>query len=420
MNTIQRSFAAGELAPALFARADLSRYAIGLRTCRNMVVMRAGGATKRPGTQYVDTAGVASAYLLTMDAEVDVVAGHTANVTAVLTDFMGNVITAFPCTFETDNPAIATIAATGPRSATVTGVSNGTISVRARIAGLGIVSNNCAVVVTDFYVLHAFPAGTNNFNVTTGGIADRVVMIAGGGAGGSVDGTGVGTGGGGAGEFLRLDQTTDTADSTTFMHFTPGLYPISVGAGGQHVAADHSFGGGVFAVMDGNNGNDTTFLGKTVKGGGGGGGNLSASRAGHAGGSGGGGGSCGDGSEGTGGASNITNARGKGNGGAGGVNDSTKGGGGGGGAQFAGDHTSQGVGGAGQSDDITGASIEYARGGDGTGGGNGGTGLGAGGQGQSQGTNHQGGNGGDGIVYVRYKASSGIVATGGTVITFAV
>lgn len=49
----QRSFAAGEIAPALHARADLTRYAIALKTCRNMIVLRAGGVQKRPGTEYV-------------------------------------------------------------------------------------------------------------------------------------------------------------------------------------------------------------------------------------------------------------------------------------------------------------------------------------------------------------------------------
>ena len=53
----KRSFAAGEIAPALHARTDLSRYAIGLRTCRNMVVVRAGGAKKRPGTKFVVAIG---------------------------------------------------------------------------------------------------------------------------------------------------------------------------------------------------------------------------------------------------------------------------------------------------------------------------------------------------------------------------
>jgi hypothetical protein len=49
----QKSFAAGEIAPALYARVDVSKYAIGLRTCRNFIVMRHGGATNRPGTKFV-------------------------------------------------------------------------------------------------------------------------------------------------------------------------------------------------------------------------------------------------------------------------------------------------------------------------------------------------------------------------------
>lgn len=52
-STVQRSFAKGEIAPALHARVDTAAYEIGLRTCRNMFVMRQGGATKRPGTEYI-------------------------------------------------------------------------------------------------------------------------------------------------------------------------------------------------------------------------------------------------------------------------------------------------------------------------------------------------------------------------------
>lgn len=49
----QYSFASGELSPSLYARTDLNRYENGLRSCRNMIVMKQGGATGRPGTQYV-------------------------------------------------------------------------------------------------------------------------------------------------------------------------------------------------------------------------------------------------------------------------------------------------------------------------------------------------------------------------------
>jgi len=50
---IQRSFAAGEIAPALYGRVDQVKYATGLRTCRNHIVQRHGGVSNRPGTQYI-------------------------------------------------------------------------------------------------------------------------------------------------------------------------------------------------------------------------------------------------------------------------------------------------------------------------------------------------------------------------------
>lgn len=52
MNLAQRSFAGGELAPALYGRTDLVKYATGLRTCRNFFVHRYGGVSNRAGTEY--------------------------------------------------------------------------------------------------------------------------------------------------------------------------------------------------------------------------------------------------------------------------------------------------------------------------------------------------------------------------------
>lgn len=49
----QRSFSSGELAPALYARTDVAKYYTGLRTCRNMMVMRHGGVTNRAGTKFI-------------------------------------------------------------------------------------------------------------------------------------------------------------------------------------------------------------------------------------------------------------------------------------------------------------------------------------------------------------------------------
>ncbi|BAP80903.1 hypothetical protein MT1_3728 [Pseudomonas sp. MT-1] len=52
-STIQPSFAAGELAPSLYARVDLARYQTGLRLCSNFFVMPYGGVKNRPGTVFV-------------------------------------------------------------------------------------------------------------------------------------------------------------------------------------------------------------------------------------------------------------------------------------------------------------------------------------------------------------------------------
>lgn len=51
---IQRSFAAGELAPALHARADTAKYQQALKTCRNFYVRREGGVSNRAGLRFID------------------------------------------------------------------------------------------------------------------------------------------------------------------------------------------------------------------------------------------------------------------------------------------------------------------------------------------------------------------------------
>jgi hypothetical protein len=49
----QRAFTSGEIAPALYGRADLVAFASGLATCRNFFVRRHGGVTNRPGSRYI-------------------------------------------------------------------------------------------------------------------------------------------------------------------------------------------------------------------------------------------------------------------------------------------------------------------------------------------------------------------------------
>lgn len=54
MSTVaQRSFSGGEISSALYARVDVVKYSTGLRTCRNFLLARHGGAYNRPGTQFV-------------------------------------------------------------------------------------------------------------------------------------------------------------------------------------------------------------------------------------------------------------------------------------------------------------------------------------------------------------------------------
>lgn len=46
-------FSRGELSPKLHSRADLEHFKTGLKECQNFMVMRQGGLTRRPGTQFV-------------------------------------------------------------------------------------------------------------------------------------------------------------------------------------------------------------------------------------------------------------------------------------------------------------------------------------------------------------------------------
>jgi hypothetical protein len=374
-NRVQRSFAGGEVAPELHARADLARFAIGLRACRNMVVMRAGGATKRPGTKVVDVSGT-----------------------------------------------------------------------------------------TDHYVLHTFGPGTpwvfsDAFAVSNAGNGQyRALLVGGGGSGGSVDGSGVAGGGGGAGGVL------DKTNLTGLPALTVGSHAIVIGAGGPTNDADHTIGLG---SVSGNQGDDTTAFGLTAFGGGKGNAN-DASAGGPTSNGGSGGGQRGNQEDPhvppngvtlaliTGGTGTV----GQGHDGGDAARDPTATGGenwgGGGGGAGAPGHSGiknggtnvtggppnpipgggDGKGGDGIQSDITGTATYYGGGGgagniQGFGGANGGLGgggnggpvhsgtdgLGGGGGGGNAAGNNNAGRGGHGQVIVRYLASSGIIATGGTITT---
>lgn len=215
-----------------------------------------------------------------------------------------------------------------------------------------------------------------------GVVTVEYLIVAGGGSGGAtpVGGTLLRGGGGGAGDFL-----------TGSLHQSPGVYPVLVGLGGaaRPAGSGRGLGGGPSSAFD-----------LVVNGGGGGG---APGTNGLAGGSGGGGGSTLSGST-IGGA-----ATGLGYAGAGGSPSGTWGGGGGAGGVALGTKAGPGV-----ASSISGMSLNYSRGGDGTGSidltpGCGGT-IG------NSADDGAGGAGRDGVVIIRYFGPQR--ATGGTVTSF--
>jgi len=291
-----------------------------------------------------------------------------------------------------------------------------------------IVATGGTVTESGDFRIHTFTGpGTFQVSALSQTAAENIVgyqVVAGGGAGGgSKNSTGGGAGGGGAGGFREgrnapVDNFTASPlvanAPTNAVTVTATAFPITVGAGGTGVAKSQ-----------GGNGSTSTFSTITSAGGGGGGGRdcTSGVGAGNDGGSGGGGGwgSAGSGSGGSGNTPPTTPSQGN----DGGNYSPTPGGGGG-----AGGAASNGAknGGASVSSSITGSSVARAGGGGGSpdgssGGGGAGDGIpgatptpgignagtantGGGGGGISAPGNPNpttGGNGGSGIVIIRYK-----------------
>ena len=53
LRTYQPAFTAGELSPALWARADLAKYSTGLQHALNLFIHPHGGASNRAGTEFI-------------------------------------------------------------------------------------------------------------------------------------------------------------------------------------------------------------------------------------------------------------------------------------------------------------------------------------------------------------------------------
>jgi hypothetical protein len=253
------------------------------------------------------------------------------------------------------------------------------------------------IVTTDgTYWYHTFNT-SGVFSPVTNLSCDYLVVAGGGGGGSTQNNSLRGAGGGGAGGFLTATGFSVTLGSNL---------TVTVGAGGV--------GGASNTYANGTSGSDSVFSTITSSGGGfGAQGRSDANRPGGSGGSGGGGGNTSDGFTAIGGTGTFGQGN---NGGNGGVSASGGAGGSGGGAGGAGGNGGTGsgagniTGGAGSASSITGSSITYAIGGRGGGynatpvaGPNGTANLGEGGGGRSGGSaTAAGGNGGSGIVIVRY------------------
>jgi hypothetical protein len=280
------------------------------------------------------------------------------------------------------------------------------------IADTGVEATGGTIIDTEIggvaYRIHQFIAtGNSTFTVTKGGEVEYLIVAGGGGGAGTIGG------GGGAGGLLSGTTTV-----------TPQSYTITVGSGGQ---------GGLnwnnTTSQFGSSGTNSSALGFTAIGGGGGGSHTGANgqpTGGLGGGSGGGAGAAATGASGTAGQGN--------NGGGGGGNNGGGGGGAGSSGQAGIDGVKAGDGGQGLLSTMTGASTFYAGGGGGGtragsgvfglgglgGGGNGGVpdtykqandgeknkgsgGGGGGHTGASAGNLRTGGDGGSGIVILRYR-----------------
>jgi hypothetical protein len=367
----------------------------------------------------------------------DLVAAATQDLIATFRDRDGNEVERAVDAWTTTDGSKVTVASTGDRTATATGVaSSGTAAIHAEInTGLGAPLSSDDIVVTcvespliaatggtitdvDGFRIHTFTA-SGTFHVTNGSGDIEVLIVAGGGGGGGTNTDETEGGGGGGGGVHHVPSTPVSA----------GSYAVVVGDGGANVA-----------ISAGTSGSDSSFDVFTATGGGGGG-EPDSAQPGLAGGSGGGGGSTTFGAgESVGGAGTTD----QGNAGGDGVFGNPKRGGGGGGGSAAGNiggtvAGTNGDGGAGYTSDISGTTQTYAGGGGGGRGGAGGTGGGAaggagargadgttntggGGGGSSDGTStpFPGGDGGSGVVIVRYSLTaaftpSPITATGGTI-----
>ena len=167
LRTGQPNFSKGELAEDLISRVDVAAYATGLRRARNVMILKYGGVTKRPGTRFV-----ADVY---KDRQTEAsftgsIQGNVLNVTAMssgtlaigqMIDGAGIaeriVITGYGRAGGLVAHVTGSIAGT---ILTVTAVGSGTLTIGQRIFGAGIVPGS---VITR---LNTGAGGTGTYTVT--------------------------------------------------------------------------------------------------------------------------------------------------------------------------------------------------------------------------------------------------------------
>lgn len=183
----QFSFSAGELSPTLYARTDLDRYGNGARTMTNMSVIRQGGASGRPGTEY---GGVSLATVrgdLTNIRLIPFVFNETGIGQSYVLEFGDGYIAFYqnnaPIVSSTKTITGVSNANPGVVTAPAHGFSNNDIVVIDGINGMTQLNNGTFIVVnvtTNTFQLSALGLGINTIPFGTyvsGGTASKVFTI---------------------------------------------------------------------------------------------------------------------------------------------------------------------------------------------------------------------------------------------------
>jgi hypothetical protein len=180
-NVIQTSFAAGELAPSIFARTDLQSYHAGLALCKNFFVDYRSGVSTRSGTQFVIQAFKSSTAVRIIPFQFSVTSTYVLEFGDKYIRFVSNGASVLEAPFNitgisTSNPAV--VVAPGNNFANgdwvfITGV-NGMTQINSRFYQVSVIGSNVTLSDVNGTLINSltYPAYTN------GGTMSRVYTIA--------------------------------------------------------------------------------------------------------------------------------------------------------------------------------------------------------------------------------------------------